>query len=201
MPRSRCTGHQYGTSSIWSRVIAPGGKPERSSLRFVTLGTVEPRKNFVAAAEIVAALREQGFVNATLDIVGRRGWGDDWESARTTSRCCSPRLSVHGARQTDHQRCGRFHLHVARGRSRAAVARRHNMPGLPIVAPDDSVFREVLVESGSSSIPTILPRPPPPRSVKPSARATGAGLTSNTAREILHDGIRSLRRIAGRSSI
>src|SRR5580698_3809541 len=38
-------------------------------LRLVALGTVEPRKNFVAAAEIIGALRARGFPDATLDIV------------------------------------------------------------------------------------------------------------------------------------
>src|SRR6185437_7722052 len=53
-------------------------RPKRpAEFRLVALGTVEPRKNLIAAARIVAALRERGR-SATLDIVGRRGWGEDW---------------------------------------------------------------------------------------------------------------------------
>src|SRR5712664_486270 len=48
-------------------------------LRLLALGTVEPRKNFVAAARIISALRAHGFPGATLHIVGRRGWGEDWD--------------------------------------------------------------------------------------------------------------------------
>src|SRR5260370_7034433 len=46
-------------------------------LRLVALGTVEPRKNFVAAARITSALRAQGFQSATLYIGGRHGRGHD----------------------------------------------------------------------------------------------------------------------------
>src|SRR5258705_1047223 len=64
---------------------------EPQPLRLVALGTVEPRKNFVAAARITSALRTQGFSKATLDIVGRRGWGDDWRSLEAF-----PGVPLHG---------------------------------------------------------------------------------------------------------
>jgi hypothetical protein len=55
--------------------LESNGRTERDAqpLRLVALGTVEPRKNFVAAARITSALRARGFPDATLDIVGRRG--------------------------------------------------------------------------------------------------------------------------------
>src|SRR5580692_8388025 len=56
---------------------------ETQPLRLVALGTVEPRKNLVAAARILSALRAQGFPEATLDIIGRPGWGDDWRTLLT----------------------------------------------------------------------------------------------------------------------
>ncbi|MDB5633691.1 MAG: glycosyl transferase, partial [Tardiphaga sp.] len=52
---------------------------QASPLRVVALGTVEPRKNFVAAGNIVRALHAQGFPGATLDVLGRKGWGEDWQ--------------------------------------------------------------------------------------------------------------------------
>jgi glycosyltransferase involved in cell wall biosynthesis len=65
-------------------------------LRLVTLGTVEPRKNFLAAAEIAAALRRRGFDRVTLDIIGRKGWGDDWASLEA-----SPDVNLHGYQSTE----------------------------------------------------------------------------------------------------
>src|SRR5258706_13182507 len=64
---------------------------EMQPLRLVALGTVEPRKNFVAAARIVSALRTHGFPDATLDIVGRQGWGDDWRTLEAF-----PGVTLHG---------------------------------------------------------------------------------------------------------
>ena len=59
--------------------IGRAARPHRPArLRFVALGTVEPRKNLAAAGKIIGALREQG-IEATLEVIGRRGWGDDWQ--------------------------------------------------------------------------------------------------------------------------
>src|SRR5260370_2749576 len=60
-------------------------------LRFVALGTVEPRKNFVAAARIISALRAQGFAGAALDIVGRQGSGAGWQTLEAF-----PGVTLHG---------------------------------------------------------------------------------------------------------
>ena len=79
-------------------------------LRLVALGTVEPRKNFLAAARITSALRARGFPGATLDIVGRQGWGDDWESTRGLSRRDAARLSA--KRRRPAIASGRRHLHL-----------------------------------------------------------------------------------------
>jgi len=117
------------------------------SLRLVALGTVEPRKNFVAAARIVGALRARGFPEATLDIVGRRGWGDDWRMLETL-----PGVTLH-----DYQPKGRVRQLL--GDADVFICTSHDeglgLPlleaqygGLPIVAPDAAIFHEVLGESG-----------------------------------------------------
>src|ERR1700737_5380083 len=67
--------------------------------QIVALGTVEPRKNFVAAAKITSALRAQGFPGATLDIVGRQGWGDDWRTLEAF-----PAVTLHGYQPSGHAR-------------------------------------------------------------------------------------------------
>jgi glycosyltransferase involved in cell wall biosynthesis len=116
-------------------------------LRLVALGTVEPRKNFVAAARITSALRTQGFPGATLDIVGRQGWGDDWRTLETF-----PGVTLHG-----YQSNGRVKqlLHDAdifictshdEGLGLPLLEAQYG--GLPIIAPDAAIFREVLDESG-----------------------------------------------------
>ena len=52
----------------------------KKSLRLIALGTVEPRKNLGAAVDIFASAASQGHEGATLDIVGRFGWGDEIET-------------------------------------------------------------------------------------------------------------------------
>lgn len=116
-------------------------------VRLVALGSVEPRKNFVAAAEITGALRAQGFADATLDIVGRRGWGSDWQTLETMSG-----VSLHGYQSPDRVR---ELLHNAdlfictsheEGLGLPLLEAQH--AGLPVIAPDAAIFREVLNISG-----------------------------------------------------
>jgi glycosyltransferase involved in cell wall biosynthesis len=108
---------------------------------------VEPRKNFVAAAKITSALRQRGFPDATLDIVGRRGWGDDWDMLKAI-----PGVTLHG-----YQPGGRVKqlLHDAdifictshdEGLGLPLLEAQYG--GLPIVAPDAAIFHEVLGLSG-----------------------------------------------------
>lgn len=49
---------------------------EQSTIRFVALGTVEPRKNYHYAADIIEALNARG-CNAKLRIIGQIGWERD----------------------------------------------------------------------------------------------------------------------------
>jgi glycosyltransferase involved in cell wall biosynthesis len=117
------------------------------SLRLVALGTVEPRKNFVAAARIIGALRARGFPSATLDIVGRRGWGEDWRMLEAL-----PGVTLHG-----YQPIGRVQQLIED--ADVFICTSHDeglgLPlleaqygGLPVVAPDAAIFHEVLGVSG-----------------------------------------------------
>jgi glycosyltransferase involved in cell wall biosynthesis len=118
-----------------------------SPLRLVTLGTVEPRKNFVAAARILTALQERGFAGATLEIVGRQGWGDDWRILEQI-----PGVILHGYQPTERVRqivqdadafiCTSHEEGLGLPLLEAQYA------GIPIIAPDAAVFREVLGGSG-----------------------------------------------------
>jgi glycosyltransferase involved in cell wall biosynthesis len=118
-----------------------------TQLRLIALGTVEPRKNFLAAAEIAAALAGNGFDRVTLDIVGREGWSDDWE--RLTA---IPGVKLHGYQTTESA------ASIIDGAD-AFICTSHEeglgLPlleaqyaGLPVIAPDQPIFREVLGDSG-----------------------------------------------------
>ena len=115
--------------------------------RLLALGTVEPRKNLQAAAGILAALRAKGFPEATLDVVGRVGWGED---AQRLSE--QPGVTLHGYLPGSG-------LDPIVARADALISTSHDeglgLPlleaqyaGLPVIAPDKPVFSEVLGESG-----------------------------------------------------
>ena len=120
---------------------------DKGGLRLIALGTVEPRKNLPAAAAILAALRRTIHPAATLDIVGRPGWGVDME---TLGR--APGVTLHGYQSTEDVR-------ALLQRADALISTSHDeglgLPlleaqygGLLVIAPDQPVFREVLGESG-----------------------------------------------------
>jgi glycosyltransferase involved in cell wall biosynthesis len=120
---------------------------EAGPLRLVALGTVEPRKNFVAAAKITSALRAQGFPDATLDIVGRQGWGDDWRTLEAF-----PGVTLHG-----YQSSGRVKQLLQDADIFICTSHEEGLGlplleaqygGLPIIAPDAAIFHEVLDDSG-----------------------------------------------------
>ncbi|MGL4265454.1 MAG: glycosyltransferase [Afipia sp.] len=118
-----------------------------SPLRLVALGTVEPRKNFVAAARVLAALRERNFSNITLEIVGRRGWGDDWDILEK-----SPGVILHGYQSGERVRQilqgADLFICTSHEEGLGLPLLEAQYAGLPIVAPDAAIFREVLGQSG-----------------------------------------------------
>ena len=72
----------------WFAERPPGSPPARSPSELgvskpyvLMVGTGEPRKNVLMAAQIVARLRERGR-DLRLVVVGRRGWASDQEVAR-----------------------------------------------------------------------------------------------------------------------
>src|SRR6202030_3940757 len=117
------------------------------TLRLVALGTVEPRKNFVAAARITAALRALGFPGATLDIVGRQGWGDDWQALQdfpgVTFRADQPAARV---RQLLHD--ADVFICTSHDEGLGLPLLEAQYGGLPVIAPDAAIFHEVLDGSG-----------------------------------------------------
>ena len=132
--------------------LSPDSRAERSPhprpLRLIALGTVEPRKNFEAAAKIVSALRMQGFPEASLDIVGRPGWGNAWRALEN-----DPAVTLHGYQPADrvNQLLDAADLFICTSHDEGLglPLLEAQYGGLPIVAPDAAIFREVLGESGT----------------------------------------------------
>jgi len=149
----------------------PGPAPygPGDTLRILAIGTIEPRKNYPAALALTAALIRAG-VPAELHLVGRVGWGrhaflDD----------PPPFLHRHGYRSDADLRSLAASCHMLLSTSKAEglglplLEVQHG--GLPVVAPDDPVFREVLGRSG------LLIRPGEPDAA---ARELGAWLSADT---------------------
>jgi glycosyltransferase involved in cell wall biosynthesis len=118
-----------------------------SSLRLIALGTVEPRKNLVASGRILTSLRTHGFADATLDIVGRRGWGPDWDQLERM-----PGVTMHGyqsvAGAADLLDQADVFICTSHDEGLGLPLLEAQYSGLPVVAPDADVFREVLGKSG-----------------------------------------------------
>jgi glycosyltransferase involved in cell wall biosynthesis len=122
-------------------------EPEPSVLRIAAIGTVEPRKNYIAAANTCAALAQCRGNPVELNIVGRPGWGNDWgELAKRPGVVLHGALSDAQAREViegaDIFMCSSHD----EGLGLPLLEAQHG--GLPTVAPDRDVFREVLGASG-----------------------------------------------------
>ncbi len=131
--------------------LESAGRMERQApgkrLRLVAIGTVEPRKNLLAAAAIVTALRAQGVTGASLDVLGRIGWGDD-----AAALAAVPGVTLHGYQPAPTVRriASEADMFIStahdEGLGLPLLEAQHG--GLPVLAPDKPVFREVLGGSG-----------------------------------------------------
>lgn len=118
-----------------------------SSLRLVSLGTVEPRKNYAYATRILVALRSSAFPDATLDIIGRNGWGDDWQTLSEQP----------GVTLTGYQTVEQVKQRIEQADALLCTSHEEGLglplleaqyAGLPVIAPNGAIFREVLGGSG-----------------------------------------------------
>jgi glycosyltransferase involved in cell wall biosynthesis len=119
----------------------------KSALRLLSIGTVEPRKNYLYAARIIDQLRKTGFPDATLEIVGRNGWGHEWRLLAH-----EPGVILCGYQSSDDVRHRLQHadalLCTSHEEGLGLPLLEAQYAGLPVIAPDDSVFHEVLGDSG-----------------------------------------------------
>lgn len=125
-----------------TRPRAPG------HLKLVAVGTIEPRKNYAAAVAILEALRRGSFPDATLDIIGRTGWGGEGERIAG-----HPGVRVHGYVEAARAKAiiedADVYLCTSHDEGLGLPLLEVQFAGLPVVAPDAPVFREVLGQSGT----------------------------------------------------
>ncbi len=124
-----------------SRLIRP------KRLRVVSVGTIEPRKNLPEAVQICEALARRLGGEVELHIIGRFGWGPDIHYLRDR-----PNVILHGyvddttARSiisaSDLMLCTSHD----EGLCLPLIEVQHS--GMAVIAPDKSIFREVLGSSG-----------------------------------------------------
>jgi glycosyltransferase involved in cell wall biosynthesis len=118
-----------------------------SPLRLVMVGTIEPRKNYPAALAILAALRAGAAPDAELHIVGRPGWGVDSAAlAQHPGVTCQGYLSLTDAKAVIER--ADIYLCTSHDEGLGLPLIEAQFGGLPVVAPDQAVFREVLGPSG-----------------------------------------------------
>ena len=150
------------------------------TLRIVSIGTVEPRKNFGAAVQICEALARRLGRKVELHIVGRFGWGPDVNELRNR-----PNVILHGyvddSTATAIISASDFLLCTSHAEGLCLPLIEVQYSGMPVIAPDTDIFREVL---GSSGI--LLKSAPPDQTANqiadvlamPSWRATYAAASS-----------------------
>jgi glycosyltransferase involved in cell wall biosynthesis len=119
-----------------------------SPLKLVSLGTIEPRKNYKAAVTILDAVRARFDPAAELHIIGRAGWGNEAEAVAR-----HPGVIVHGYLPPDGVKrileAADIYLCTSHDEGLGLPLLEAQFAGLPVVAPDKPVFREVLADSGT----------------------------------------------------
>ena len=129
--------------------LTPGAAPKTAGAPLVlgAVGTVEPRKDFPAAAAIARELGRRMGRPVEFHIVGRAGWGDDHAALAV-----QPHVRLHGFLPEDEARrvIGGFDALICtshdEGLGLPLIEAQYG--GLQAIAPDKPVFREVLGTSG-----------------------------------------------------
>jgi glycosyltransferase involved in cell wall biosynthesis len=118
-----------------------------ASLTVTAIGTIEPRKNFRAAAAICDALSKRLGIPVHLKLIGRQGWGPDadWLSQQ-------PHVTLLGPLPDQDVRtvveASDLFICTSRDEGLGLPLLEVQYAGVPVIAPDRPVFREVLGQSG-----------------------------------------------------
>lgn len=120
---------------------------EPARIKFVMLGTVEPRKNYAAAVAILNELRSRLGNGVELHIVGRLGWGPDASLLQNT-----PGVVCYGYLSADEIRAlissATFYLSTSHDEGLGLPLLELQYSGIAVVASRIPVFSEVLGQSG-----------------------------------------------------
>ena len=128
-------------------VQRPSPKTLGGPLKLLMLGTLEPRKNYQYALWLHRTLREKWGNDAELHIVGREGWGVDVKRLAE-----EPNVHYHGYLEKDDIRalaenCNAY-LSTSHDEGLGLPLLEMQYSGLPVIAVDIPVFKEVLNGSG-----------------------------------------------------
>ena len=133
--------------NVFGLAPRPPARSPGEPLRLGAVGTIEPRKNFKAAAAIAGELGRRLGRPVELHIIGRAGWGGDHAVLSTM-----PHVTLHGFLPEREAR------RVMEGVDALICTSHDEGLGLPLIeaqyaglqtiAPDKRVFREVLGTSG-----------------------------------------------------
>lgn len=140
--------YRPGVANVFqlSDACARNLEADGGSIRLVSIGTVEPRKNYAAAAQISVWLNELSPRDVELHIIGRAGWGPDAELLKSF-----PKVIVHGFLPAAGVKAvieaADVYLCTSHDEGLGLPLLEVQYAGLPVVAPDQPVFREVLGES------------------------------------------------------
>lgn len=123
------------------------GLDEGRPIRLLSIGTVEPRKNYLAAADIRRSLQRQIGRPVELHIVGRPGWGGHYEALSKQEG-----VTLHGFLDDLEMRalvdsCDAYlYTTHAEGLGLPVLEVQHS--GIPVISNDLPVLRESLNNSG-----------------------------------------------------
>lgn len=114
--------------------------------KIVSIGTVEPRKNYITAAQICDALSRKTGTPVEFCIIGRKGWGADFELLQTM-----PWVRLLGFQDDDeirkHIETADCFLYVPHDEGLGLPAVEVQYGGVLVVASDIPIFQEVLENS------------------------------------------------------
>ena len=120
-------------------------KPNK--LKVVALGTIEPRKNYLAAADVCEQLSVQLRCVVELHVIGRSGWRDDARKLATRRN-----VRLHGFLNDSEAgailNASDIYMCTSHEEGLCLPLLEAQYGGLAVVAPDAPVFREVLGNSG-----------------------------------------------------
>jgi glycosyltransferase involved in cell wall biosynthesis len=144
---AQVTIYRPSARNVFGLTPRPAGAETGAPLILGAIGTIEPRKNFPAAALIRQRLEQATGRRVELHIVGRQGWGDDYDRLMR-----EPGVKLHGYLSDEAARAviGSFDMLLCTSHDEGLCLPllEAQFGGLQVVAPDQPVFREVLGRSG-----------------------------------------------------